>query len=143
MGFEPEELDYLVEANAARIINLGKPVEIVGEPLDSYTYVFERAPTGTDFAEGVTVITNGACSACHGTIHSVFYDLEQMQKMSEIRDLVIVVGSNAEVPQSLHTKPVIMGVCQVRNADKGCYAAGCPPNNDKMLAAIREACGIE
>ncbi len=143
MGFDAEELDYLVEADAAGIIDLAEPVEVVGEPLTSYTYKFERPPTGTDFAEGVTVITDGACSACHGTIHSVFYDLEQMQKMGEIRDLVIVVGSNAEVPKNLHTKPVIMGVCQARNSDLGCYAAGCPPNNDQMLAAIREVCGIE
>jgi uncharacterized protein (DUF362 family) len=143
MGFEANELDYLVEADAAGIIDLGEPVEVVGEPVESYTYKFERAPTGTDFAEGVTVITDGACSACHGTIHSVFYDLEQMQKMGEIRDLVIVVGSKAEVPENLHTKPLIMGICQARNADKGCYAVGCPPNNDQMMAAIREICGIE
>ena len=143
MGFEPEELDHLVEADKAGLIDLGSSVEVVGEQVESFTYKFERPPTGTDFAEGVTVITDGACSACHGTIHSVFYDLEQMQKMGEIRDLVIVVGSNAEVPENLHTKPVIMGACQARNADKGCYAVGCPPNNDKMMAAIREACGIE
>jgi len=143
MGFEAEELDYLVEADAAGLIDLSSQIEVVGEPVESFTYKFERPPTGTDFAEGVTVITDGACSACHGTIHSVFYDLKQMQKMGEIRDLVIVVGSNAEVPENLHTKPVIMGVCQARNADKGCYAVGCPPNNDKMLAAIREICGIE
>ena len=143
MGFMAEELDYLVEADKAGLTDLGSPVEVVGEPVESYTYKFERPPTGTDFAEGVTVITDGACSACHGTIHSVFYDLEQMQKMGEIRDLVIVVGSNAEVPENLHTKPVIMGVCQAHNAEKGCYAAGCPPNNDKLLAAIHEACGIE
>jgi uncharacterized protein (DUF362 family) len=143
MGFEADELDYLVEADAAGIIDLGEPVEVVGEPVESYTYKFERAPTGTDFAEGVTVITDGACSACHGTIHSVFYDLEQMQKMGEIRDLVIVVGSKAEVPENLHTKPLIMGICQARNADKGCYAVGCPPNNDQMMAAIREICEIE
>ncbi|MFH1179726.1 MAG: DUF362 domain-containing protein [Candidatus Bathyarchaeota archaeon] len=143
MGFEADELDYLVEADAAGIIDLGEPVEVVGESVESYTYKFERAPTGTDFAEGVTVITDGACSACHGTIHSVFYDLEQMQKMGEIRDLVIVVGSKAEAPENLHTKPLIMGICQARNADKGCYAVGCPPNNDQMMAAIREICGIE
>ena len=143
MGFEAEELDYLVEAEAAKIINLKSPIDVIGEPIESYTYKFERAPTGTDFAEGVTVISEGACSACHGTIHSVFYDLDQMQKMGEIRDLVIVVGSNAEVPSDIYTKPVIMGACQAKNADKGCYVAGCPPNNDKMLAAIREVCDIE
>lgn len=143
MGFEAEELEYLVEADKAGIIDLSEPVEVVGEPIESYSYRFERAPMGTEFAKGVTVITDGACSACHGTIHSVFYDLEQMQKMGEIRDLVIVVGSNAEVPKNLQTTPVIMGVCQARNKDKGCYAVGCPPNNDKMLAAISEVCGIE
>jgi uncharacterized protein (DUF362 family) len=143
MGFEVKELDYLVEAEKAGIIDLSEPVEVVGEPIESYTYGFERAPMGTEFAKGVTVITDGACSACHGTIHSVFYDLEQMQKMGEIRDLVIVVGSNAEVPKNLQKTPVIMGVCQARNKDKGRYAVGCPPNNDKMLVAISEVCGIE
>jgi uncharacterized protein (DUF362 family) len=143
MGFEAEELDYLVEADKAGIIDLSEPVEVVGEPIESFTYKFERAPSGTDFAEGVTVITDGACSACHGTIHSVFYDLEQMKKMDEIRDLVIVVGSNAEVPEGLTSKPLIMGACQARNAEKGCYVVGCPPNNDHMMKAIREICGIE
>jgi uncharacterized protein (DUF362 family) len=142
MGFQARELDYLVEADAAGIIDLNAPVEIVGEPIESYSYKFKRAPTSTDFAEGVTVISKGACSACHGTIHSSFYDLEQMQKMGEIRDLVIVVGSKAEVPESLHIRPVIMGVCQARNAEEGCFAVGCPPNNDKMVAAIREVCNI-
>ena len=143
MGFTEAELDYLVEAAADGIIDLDQEPEVVGEPVSSYTYKFERAPTGMEFAEGVTVISSGACSACHGTIHSVFYDLEQMKKMGEIRELVIVVGSNAEVPKGLTNKPVIMGICQERNRHKGCYAVGCPPNNDKMRAAISEACGIE
>ena len=37
----------------------------------------------------------------------------------------------------------IMGICQERNQHKGCYAMGCPPNNDKMRAAISEACGLD
>ena len=143
MGFTEAELDYLVEAAADGIIDLDQEPEVVGEPVSSYTYKFERAPTGMEFAEGVTVISSGACSACHGTIHSVFYDLEQMKKMGEIRELVIVVGSNAKVPKGLTNKPVIMGICQVRNQHKGCYAVGCPPNNDKMRAAISEACGLK
>jgi uncharacterized protein (DUF362 family) len=142
MGFTEAELDYLVEAAADGIIDLDQEPELVGEPVSSYTYKFERAPTGMEFAEGVTVISEGACSACHGTIHSVFYDLEQMKKMGEIRELVIVVGSNAEVPKGLTSKPVIMGICQVRNQHVGYYVEGCPPNNDKMRAAISEACGL-
>ncbi len=143
MGFDVAELDYLVEAAAAGIIDLDNEPEVVGEPVSSYTYKFERTPTGLDFAEGVTVISDGACSACHGTIHSVFYDLEQMKKMGEIRDLVIVVGSNAEAPEGLTNKPVIMGICQKQNRVKGCYAVGCPPIKDKMRVAISEACGLE
>lgn len=142
MGFDVSELSYLTEAAEAGIIDLDEEPTVVGEAIDSYTYKFERAPTGLDFAEGVTVISDGACSACHGTIHSVFYDLEQMKKMGEIRDLVIVVGSNAEVPDGLKNKPVIMGVCQEHNKLKGCYTVGCPPNNDHMLAAIKESLGI-
>jgi len=128
---------YALDRIASRIMGFN------GEPVSSYTYRFERAPTGMEFAEGVTVISDGACSACHGTIHSVFYDLEQMKKMGEIRELVIVVGSNAKVPKGLTNKPVIMGICQERNQHKGCYAMGCPPNNDKMRAAISEACGLD
>jgi len=142
MGFDASELDYLVEAAEHGLTDLDAEVEVVGEPVSSFTYRFERAPTGMDFAEGVTVISEGACSACHGTIHSVLYDLEQMNKMGEIRDLFIVVGENAEVPDDLPNTPLIMGTCLRKYRDKGCYVEGCPPNNDKMRAAIREICGI-
>jgi uncharacterized protein (DUF362 family) len=142
MGFDASELDYLVEAAEHGLTDLDAEVEVVGEPLSSFTHRFERAPTGTDFAEGVTVISEGACSACHGTIHSVIYDLEQMKKMGEIRDLFIVVGENAEVPDDLPNTPLIMGTCLRKYEDKGRFVEGCPPNNDKMRAAIREICGI-
>jgi uncharacterized protein (DUF362 family) len=143
MGFEPEELDYLIEAAAHGMYEPEEEPVVVGEPLTSYTYRFERPPTDMEFAEGVTVISDGACSACRGTIHSVIYDLEQMKKMGEIRDLFIVVGSNAEPPGDLPNTPIIMGTCLKRHEDAGCYVEGCPPNNDKMLAAIRQVCGIE
>ncbi|MBA7610977.1 hypothetical protein ES703_18192 [subsurface metagenome] len=142
MGFDASELDYLVEAAEHGLTDLDAEVEVVGEPVSSFTYRFERAPTGTDFAEGVTVISEGACSACHGTIHSVIYDLEQMKKMEEVRDLFIVVGENAEVPDDLPNTPLIMGTCLGKYEDKGCFVEGCPPNNDKMRAAIGEICGI-
>ena len=143
MGFEPEELDYLVEAAEHGLYDPTEEPEVVGEPLSSYTYRFERPPTDLEFAEGVTVISEGACSACRGTIHSVIYDLKQMKKMGEIRDLFIVVGSNAEVPDNLPNTPIIMGTCLKKHAAQGCYVEGCPPNNDKMLAAIRQVCGID
>ena len=142
MGFDASELDYLVEAAEHGLTDLDAEVEVVGEPLSSFTYRFERAPTGTDFAEGVTVISEGACSACHGTIHSVIYDLEQMNKIGEIKDLVIVVGENAEVPDDLPNTPLIMGTCLAKRRGEGRYVEGCPPNNDKMREAIREICGI-
>jgi len=143
MGFKPHELDYLVEAAEHGLYDPADEPVVVGEPLSSYTYRFERPPTDLEFAEGITVISDGACSACRGTIHSVIYDLEQMKKMSEIRDLFIVVGSNAEPPDDLPNTPIIMGTCLKKHAGEGCYVEGCPPNNDKMLAAIRQVCGIE
>ncbi len=143
MGFKPEELDYLIEAEAHGLYDPAEEPEVVGEPLSSYTYRFERPPTDLEFAEGITVISEGACSACRGTIHSVVYDLEQMKKMGEIRDLFIVVGSNAEPPKDLPNTPIIMGTCLKKYENQGCYVEGCPPNNDKMLAAIRQVCGID
>jgi len=143
MGFQANELDYLLEAHSSGLTDLDQPVDVIGEPLNSYTYDFERPPTNMDFAEGVTVISEGACSACRGTIHSVLYDIEQMKMMGEIRNLFIVVGSNAEPPTDLPNTPIIMGTCLKRHEGKGCYVEGCPPNNDKMMAAIREVCGIE
>jgi len=143
MGFEPHELDYLTEAAEHGLFDPADEPMVVGEPLESYTYSFERPPTDLEFAEGITVISDGACSACRGTIHSVVYDLEQMKKMGEIRDLFIVVGSNAEPPDDLPNTPIIMGTCLKRYAGEGCYVEGCPPNNDKMLAAIRQVCNIE
>lgn len=142
MGFNESELDYLVQAAEAGLVNLMEEPEVVGEPVGSFTYKFERAPTGLDFAKGVQVITKGACSACHGTIHSVFYDLEQKGKMGDIKDLTIVVGTHAEVPEGLKNKPVILGICQDRNKEKGCYAQGCPPNNSLLVDAIYEALNL-
>lgn len=143
MGFDLSELDYLVQAAQAGLTDLDEMPRIFGEPVEKFTYKFERSPTGLDFAEGVSVITKGACSACHGTIHSVFYDLEQKGRMGEINDLTIVVGKYAEVPEDLINKPVILGICQERNKDKGCYAQGCPPNNVLLVEAIRESIKIE
>ena len=140
MGFEPEELDYLVEAAEHGLYDPAEEPEVVGEPLSSYTYRFERPPTDLEFAEGVTVISEGACSACRGTIHSVVYDLKQMKKMGEIRDLFIVVGSNAEPPENLPNTPIIMGTCLKKYENQGCYVEGCPPNNDKMIEAVRLIC---
>lgn len=142
MGFDESELDYLVHAAEAGLVDLDEEPVVVGEPVESFTYKFERAPTGLNFAEGVQVITKGACSACHGTIHSVFYDLEQKGKMGDIKDLTIVVGTHAEVPDGLKNKPVILGICQDRNKEKGCYAQGCPPNNILLVNAIYEALNL-
>jgi uncharacterized protein (DUF362 family) len=142
MGFSMEELDYLTQAAEHGLFDPAVEPKVVGEPLSSYTHRFERPPTGMNFAEGVTVISEGACSACRGTIHSVIYDLEQMKKMGEIRDLFIVVGSNAQVPGNLPNTPIIMGTCLKKYAAEGCYVEGCPPNNDKMLAAIRQVCNL-
>ena len=46
--------------------------------------------------------------------------------MGEVRGLTIVVGEHAEVPEDMDNKPVILGICQDRNKEKGCYAQGCP-----------------
>lgn len=143
MGFEADELDYLLEAHSSGLTDLEEAIDIVGEPLNSFPYKFERPPTDMNFAEGITVISDGACSACRGTIHSVLYDIEQMQMMGEIRNLFIVVGNNAEPPEDLPNTPIIMGICLKKFEGEGCYVEGCPPNNDKMMAAIKEVCGID
>jgi hypothetical protein len=141
MGFKLEELDYLVEGKKHGFVDPER-VEVVGEPMSSVARKFKRPPTDMEFGPGLTVISDGACSACRGTIHSVLYDLEQMKLMGEIRDLFIVVGSNAEVPSGLPNTPIVMGTCLQKYADQGCYVEGCPPNNDKMLAAIRQVCNL-
>jgi uncharacterized protein (DUF362 family) len=143
MGFKSSELDYIMEASAHGLLDLTDNIDVLGTPVSKVTRRFERPPTDLQFANEVTVISEGACSACRGTIHSVLYDLEQMKMMGEIRDLFIIVGPNAEMPDNLPNTPIIMGRCQMRNEEKGYYVAGCPPNNDKMLAAIREVCKIQ
>lgn len=117
-------------------------IEVIGTPAEQITRKFKRPPTDLEFGEGITVISEGACSACRGTIHSVVYDIEQMKLMGEIRNLFIVVGPQAEIPENLPNTPVIMGTCLKRFEGEGCYVEGCPPNNDKMLAAIKEVCSI-
>ena len=69
----------------------------------------------------------------------MLYDLEQSGRLGEAEGSVIVVGSQAQVPEGLETTPIIMGVCQAHNRGKGVYVEGCPPNNDRVLEAIRLA----
>ena len=142
MGFELEELDYLKEGLKLSLFD-PKKLEVVGEPIEKVARRFKRPPTDLEFGEGITVISDGACSACRGTIHSVVYDLEQMKKMGEIRDLLIVVGVNAKVPKGLKNTPIVMGTCLKAQEGEGCYVVGCPPNNDGMLAAIKKVCKLE
>ncbi len=142
MGFEIEELDYMKEG-----LRLGlydpKKLEVVGEPIEAVARKFKRPPTDLEFGEGITVVSDGACSACRGTIHSVLYDIEMAKKMGEIRDLTIVVGANAKVPKGLKCTPLVMGTCLKAQEQEGIYVVGCPPNNDGMLAAINKICKLD
>ncbi len=143
MGFLPEEVEYVKLAAGLGLLSLdGLGIEVVGEPLVSVSRRFKRPPMELALQEGITIIEKGACSACRGTIRSVFYDLEQMGKMGDVRDLVMLVGPQAELPDDLEHTPIIMGVCLKHLKDEGRYVVGCPPNNDKMIEAIREMTGI-
>ena len=142
MGFEIEELDYLIEGLKLNLFDPEK-LTVVGEQIEKVARMFKRPPTDLEFGDGITVISDGACSACRGTIHSVVYDLEQMRLMGEIRDLFIVVGVNAKVPKGLKNTPIVMGTCLKAHEKEGCYVVGCPPNNDGMLAAIKKVCNLE
>jgi len=143
MGFSPEEVEYLKLASEQGLVSLdGSGIEVVGEPVSAVARSFKRPPMDLAPMEGVTIIEKGACSACRGTIRSVFFDLEQMGRLAEVRDLVIVVGPQAELPEGLQQKPLIMGTCLGRLAGEGRYVLGCPPNNDKMIEAVHHICGF-
>ncbi|MBS7631189.1 DUF362 domain-containing protein [Candidatus Bathyarchaeota archaeon] len=142
MGFDPEEVEYLKLASEQGLVKLdGSDIEVVGEPVERVARVFKKPPMDLAPQEGVRIIEKGACSACRGTIRSVFYDLEQIGLMKDIRDLTIIVGPQAGLPKDLDKTPLIMGTCLKHLENKGCYVIGCPPNNDQMIKAIRELCG--
>ena len=143
MGLPPGEVEYLKLAAEMGLVDLeGTGIEVVGEPVASVARSFERPPMELSPQEGITIIEKGACSACRGTIRSVFYDFELMGKMDDVRDLVMLVGPQAELPEDLEQTPLIMGVCLQHLKDEGRYVVGCPPNNDKMREAIQELTGI-
>jgi len=143
MGIPPEELEYLKAAAEQDLVKLdGSGIEVVGEPVSAVSRSFKWPPMELSPQEGVTIIEAGACSACRGTIRSVFYDFEQMGKLGEIRDLIMLVGPHAELPEDLRQTPLIMGICLQHLKDEGRYVVGCPPNNDKMREAISELTGI-
>jgi len=143
MGIPPEELEYLKAAAEQGLVDLdGSGIEIVGEPVSAVSRKFRWPPLELSPQEGVTIIEAGACSACRGTIRSVFYDFEQMGKLGEIRDLLMLVGPHAELPEDLRQTPLIMGICLQHLKDEGRYVVGCPPNNDKMREAISELTGV-
>jgi len=143
MGFSPKELEYLRLASEQGLVDLdGANIEVVGEALSNVKRKFKPPPMDLAPQEGVTVIEGGACSACRGTIRSVFYDLKKMDKFEYVRDLVIVVGPQAELPKDLDQTPLIMGTCLKRLEGKGCYIIGCPPNNDQLIGAIKQLCNL-
>ncbi len=143
MGIPPGELEYLKAAAKQGLVDLeGSTIEVVGEPVSAVSRKFEWPPTELAPQEGITIIEAGACSACRGTIRSVFYDFEHMGKMDEIRDLIMLVGPQAELPEDLEQRPLIMGVCLQHLKDEGRYVVGCPPNNDKMREAIMELTNV-
>jgi uncharacterized protein (DUF362 family) len=144
MGIPPAELEYLKAAAEEGLVDLdGSRIEVVGEPIGAVSRKFEWPPLELSPQEGITIIEAGACSACRGTIRSVFHDFEQMGKMDEIRDLVMLVGPQAELPEDLEQRPLIMGVCLQHLKEEGRYVVGCPPNNDKMREAIMELTDVE
>jgi uncharacterized protein (DUF362 family) len=144
MGIDPKELEYLKYAAGQGLVSLdGSDIEVVGEPVEAVSKSFERPPMDLSPREGITVIEEGACSACRGTIRSVYHDLENMGIMDQIRDLTILVGPQANLPEDLEVTPLIMGVCLQHLKDQGRYVVGCPPNNDKMREAIMDITGIE
>ncbi len=143
MGLHPEEVEYLRLASEQGLLDLhGGGIEVLGEGIDSVARTFKRPPMELAPQEGVTVIEGGACSACRGTIRSVFYDLDRMGLLGRIRGLLIVVGPSAEPPEGPERTPLIMGTCLKRLERRGRYVVGCPPNNDKMVEAIREICNL-
>jgi uncharacterized protein (DUF362 family) len=139
MGIPPSELEYMKVAAEQGLVDLeGLGIEVVGEPVSSVSREFKRPPITLAPQEGITIIENGACSACRGTILSVFNDFKRMGKMEQIEDLVMVVGPQAEIPEHLEHRPLIMGICLQHLKDEGRFVVGCPPNNDKMREAIME-----
>jgi len=143
MGFSPDEVEYLKLASEQGLVSLeGAGIEVVGEPIGVVARIFKRPPMELTPQEGVTIIEKGACSACRGTIRSVFYDLEQMGLLAEVRHLLILVGPQAELPESLGQRPLVMGICLRGLEGEGRYVLGCPPNNDEMIEAIRELCNL-
>ena len=144
MGIDPGELEYMKYAAEQGLVRLdGGGIEVVGESVESVARAFEMPPLDLSPLEGITVIEKGACSACRGTIRSVYIDLENMGVMDRVRDLVMLVGPQAEIPEDLEQTPLIMGICLHHLKDEGRYVVGCPPNNDKMQEAIMELTGIE
>jgi uncharacterized protein (DUF362 family) len=143
MGFSPMEVEYLKLASEQGLVSLeGAGIEVVGDDIGTVSRAFKRPPIELKPQKGVTIIEKGACSACRGTIRSVFYDLEQMGLLAEVRDLIIVVGPQAEMPQSLGRRPLVMGTCLRGLEGEGRYVLGCPPNNDKMIEAIKKLCNL-
>jgi len=141
MGFAPEDIEYLKLASEQGLVKLdGSGVEVVGAPIEHVARVFKKPPMDLAPQEGVRIIEKGACSACRGTIRSVFYDLEQIGLLKDIRDLTIIVGSQAGIPKDLDKTPLIMGTCLKHLESRGYYVIGCPPNNDQMIKAVKELC---
>jgi len=144
MGFDPDEIPYL---KLAREVGFGTTdrdkIEVVGEPLEKIAKKFKPPPMDLVPTKGVKVIEKGACSACRGTIRSVFNDLQRLGTKDKIQDLTIAVGPLVELSERPGGRPLIMGTCLTKYRNLGRFVVGCPPNNDHMIEAIHELCSID
>jgi uncharacterized protein (DUF362 family) len=144
MGFNPSEIQYL---KLAKEVGFGitdrDKIEVVGEPLETTARKFKPPPMDLAPTKGVTVIEKAACSACRGTIRSVFFDLERLGTRDKIQDLTIAVGPLVELSERPKGRPLIMGTCLTKYRNFGRFVVGCPPNNDQMIEAIHELCSID
>lgn len=140
MGFDPSEIQ---ETRIASKEGLGvgdlSRINVHGLSLDMARRSFKRASIDlANVFDGVDVYLGGACKACLGFTRAALDGLELERKLGK-KKLTLIIGQDANIPEKVEGKIVVVGDCAKKHAEKGLFVEGCPAF--KVYWKVAEAIG--
>jgi uncharacterized protein (DUF362 family) len=134
MGFEKEELDFLILAEEQGPGNADlNMIEIAGPDIDSVRRPFVRYSVSNSFYSDYGIVIKGdkGCSGCRHTFDSINRKLDQ-EIMGFLSNKTIYLGPVERI-YSRKEDTILIGSCLHKHRDRGYYIQGCPPHPEDLM----------
>ena len=142
MGFDPKEIPTIKLCAENDSINL-EDYQLVGLSIKEVKRPFKPCPTEICAGKNVKVSIGLACTGCLAALNTALYRLLKTNRLENVRDLLICVGKNPEIPFEAE-RVLYMGKCAVESqlsqtSKEAYFVKGCPPVPMKIVQHIMEA----